>query len=1013
MKPFNKSTNTLIAICASSCLLISGCSSSDKSPSRNALSNQQQSPDIGVTQTEISGNVIKGAVKNADVYFYSLGDDGVSKTPFTNTKTDSNGAFSVTIPSSTLSDAVYVEVQAAADGSSQMICDAEICGSSSDGEDANGNGHIDFGELVNLSDDFRLSGAVTNFKNSENLSVSVTPISHLALQRAKRKGKLDADTINNEMNELAALLNLPATLSQLTAVDITRLPAGDPALDSIRYSLYSAAIAGYAHNHKLTLAAALKKIDEELFGPNGEVNRDLLLELLRLAQKSAEKLAKGNESLQRLIAQIMVVINRYECHGKHDGCGPVKPPKPPKPPHGELAKVKELVRDFRSWVRDLTQQSNPALANFKARTEMVGRVWEDDIKVLGSALNDVLPGVAQALSPTYGFCYYCEQDGIAFAAASTTKELTLGNLHYQLFSDGTLDIEGTIRDVDVDIQLRFPPPEQFATEHSIAIEAGRLTRNNMELVISKGSSIDAEFPEGLRFDEVISVIRDDVVPVATRLTAAVNFSIEAEYGITPGGTIDFESPVNVDWLDTGDWSVTDTKSHSGGSSLRSPEIGNSANTRTSATINTWGGYLSFNYAVESEAGYDFFNVYVDGQKVLTASGYQPAFKSAQIFLAPGEHTIVWEYAKDGSVGHNEDAVWLDDIQYPVLAGDASQELVSHNILSGTMSVSAHKLNEPWYFATQGYLPGEILVNAVFSNQFLVSDSIEEDEITLNIAATIANAAEFVPPQPYDEGTLGLLGNYTVSDNLFTFNLQAWSIRITREGDRTYRYEVFRAGEDTPIQSYVTTSSRTSMREAAGELIDNSGIGLQIVVPQQGLYITTLIGSSPWGTYPTSRFSAAGGNIYGYLVEPYQPNETEEQFLKIAAAFEMQLRPYDLPEMILGSHFTRDTLNEGTFDFYLIVDGKRFNFSSRYWYNLMEFNNSESSVDAKAPKLTIENHNGVILELAFPDIDNVGDIKEQPSLQGSLRYNNVVYGTVKTVKGIPTIEYIDGTGESID
>ncbi|MCR6653398.1 MAG: hypothetical protein NVV73_18710 [Cellvibrionaceae bacterium] len=286
MKPFNKSTNTLIAICASSCLLISGCSSSDKSPSRNALSNQQQSPDIGVTQTEISGNVIKGAVKNADVYFYSLGDNGVSKTPFTNTKTDSNGAFSVTIPSSTLSDAVYVEVQAAADGSSQMICDAEICGSSSDGEDANGNGHIDFGELVNLSDDFRLSGAVTNFKNSENLSVSVTPISHLALQRAKRKGKLDADTINNEMNELAALLNLPATLSQLTAVDITRLPAGDPALDSIRYSLYSAAIAGYAHNHKLTLAAALKKIDEELFGPNGEVNRDLLLELLRLAQKS-------------------------------------------------------------------------------------------------------------------------------------------------------------------------------------------------------------------------------------------------------------------------------------------------------------------------------------------------------------------------------------------------------------------------------------------------------------------------------------------------------------------------------------------------------------------------------------------------------------------------------------------------------------------------------------------------------------------------------------------------------
>lgn len=1015
MKLFNKSTNTLIAICASSCLLISGCSSSDKSPSRNAVSNQQKPQDMQVSQTEINGNVIKGAVKNADVYFYSLSESGVAKTPFANTKTDDNGSFSITIPSKTLSDAIYVEVQAAADGSSKMVCDVDVCGlvGSARGEDTNGNGQFDFGETIELTDDFYLSGAITNFKNSESLQVSVTPISHLAVQRAKRKGKLDANSINIEMSELAALFNLPATLSQLTALDITRLPDGDPALDSIRYSLYSAAIAGYANRHQLSLTAALKKIEAELFDADGAVNRELLVELLHLAREGAEQLAKGKESLQHLIAQIMLVINRYECHTNPQSCGPVEPPKPPQPPHGELAKVKELVGDFRSWVRDLTQQSNPALANFKARTEMVGRIWEDDIKVLGSALNDVLPGVAQAVSPTYQFCYYCEEDGIAFAAASTTKELTLGNLRYQLFSDGTLDIEGSIRDVDVDIQLRFPPAEEFAEQHSIAIEAGRLTRGNMELVISKGSLISAEFPDGLRFDDAISAIRNDLVPAATRLTAAVNFSIEAEYGIAPGGTIDFESAVPVDWLDTGDWSVTDEKSRSGTSSLRSPQIGDNTSTRSSATINTWGGYLSFNYAVESEAGYDFFNVYVDGQKVLSASGFQPGFKNAQIFLTPGEHTVVWEYAKDGSVGHNKDAVWLDDIQYPTLAGDATQELVSHNILSGTMSVSAHKLDEPWYFATQGYLPGEILVKAVFSNQFLVVDNIEEDEITLNFAATIANAAEFAPSQPYDEGTLGLLGNYTVSDDLFTFNLQDWSIRITPEGNQTYRYEMFRPGEDTPFQSYLATSNKTSMKDVAGDLIDNSGIGLQIVVPQEGLYITTLLRSSPWGSYDESRFDAAGGNIYGYLVEPYQPTETEDQFLRIAVAFELQLRPYDLPEMILGSNFTRDTLNEGTFAFYLIVDGKRFNFSSSYWYNLMEFNNNESSIDAKAPTLTIENHNGVILELTFPDVDNVGSGKQEPTLQGNLRYNNVVYGTVKTVKGIPTIEYIDGTGESID
>jgi len=1014
MKPFNKSTKTLFALCASSCLLISGCSSSDNTPSRNAVSNPQQSPDNQVSQTEINGSVIKGAISNADVYLYSLSGKGIGSTPFASTKTDNSGSFNITIPSASLGDAIYVEVQAAADGSSTMICDVEVCGAVGEvsGEDTNGNGQLDFGEPVNLTEEFYLSGAITDFKNSESLQVSVTPISHLAVQNAKRKGKLDANSINAEFNALAQLFNLPVSLSQITALDLTRLPGGKPDLDTIRYSLYNAAVAGYAKKHHLTIAAAIAKIEADLYNKKGEVNRELLVELLELAHEGATWLAKGNVALQELIAQIALWIERHHCHGKSKECGQIDPPDQPEPPHGELAKVKELVSDFRSWVRELTLQNNPALANFKARTQMVGRVWEDDIKVLASALNDVLPGVAQAISPTYDFCYYCEVDGLAFAAASVTKELTLGNLHYVLSSDGTLDIEGTIRDVDVDIQLLLPAPEDFAAEHAIAIQAGRLTRDNMELVIGKGSQINAVFPEDVLFDDVISGIRNHVAPVATQLTAEVNFAIEAEYGIAPGGTIDFETPITVDWLDTGDWSVTDTKGRSGTSSLRSPQVGDGASTSSSATINTWGGYLSFNYAVESEAGYDFFNVYVDGEKVLTASGFQPEFKSANIFLAPGEHTIVWEYAKDDSVGHNKDAVWIDDIQYPTLAGDATQELVSHNILSGRMAVSAFKLDQPWYFASQGYLPGEIRVNAVFSNQFIVGDSIEEDEISLVIAATIENAAEFVPPQPYDEGTLGLLGNYTVSPDLFTFNLQDWSIRITPEGDQTYRYEVYRTGEETPIQSYLATSNKTTMKDVAGDLIENSGIGLHIVVPQEGLYITTLLRSSPWGNYTESRFDAAGGNIYGYLVEPYQPTETEEQFLRIAAAFEMQVRPYDLPEVTLGSNFTRDTLNEGTFEFYLVVDGKRFNFSSNYWYNLAGYGDSDSSVDAKSPTLTITNQNGVALELAFPDVDDVGG-KKVRVLEGSLRYNNKVYGTVKREKGITFIHYIDGTGESIE
>src|SRR5690606_37125508 len=209
------------------------------------------------------------------------------------------------------------------------------------------------------------------------------------------------------------------------------------------------------------------------------------------------------------------------------------------------------------------------------------------------------------------------------------------------------------------------------------------------------------------------------------------------------------------------------------------------------------------------------------------------------------------------------------------------------------------------------------------------------------------------------------------------------------GNQTYLYEVYQSGEDEPVQSYLATSTKLTLKDVAGELINNSGIGMNVVVPQEGLYITTLLKSSPWGTYKDSRFSATGGDIYGYLVDPFDPTESEDQFLKIAVSFAAELKPFDLPDLNFGSHFTRDTLNEGTFSFYVIVDGKRFNFTSQYWYHLIGYGGSDASVDRKSPKLIIENQDGVKLELVFPDVKNVGGNKEEPAIEGKLVYNNKV------------------------
>lgn len=1002
---------TLFVLCASSSLLIAGCSSSDNSrPSSNAVSTpQQNNPDV--TSTSVAGNVLKGTVKNADVHIYPISKGKLATNPLASTKTDDQGLFSVKIPTKA-ADAVYIEVVASPNGSSRMTCDTDVCGivGEIDGEDTNNNGVLEFGEDIVLSDDFKLSTIIQDYQSSPQLKVSVTPVSHLAAQRVKKKGKFSNEEINAELAILAELLNFPTELSQAIALDITKAIDGDVDPESLRYALYNAAVARYAHQKHLTIPKAIEKIDAELFYDNGDVNRGLLLELLHHAKHEAKRITKGRPDLQHLISEILLVITRYECI-PGDPCGPIKPPLPPKPPVGELAKVKEFVKDFRGWLRNLTQQNETALANFKARTESLGKLWEDDVKILASALNDVLPGIGQAVSPSYSFCYYCESDGL-ISIAAVEKELVIGDLVYRLHSDGTLDVEGSIHGVGVDIQLQLPPIDEWATSHSIDIAAGRLSREDIQLVIAKGSTINAVFPNSTTPEEIIDQIENDQIPVISQLSAAVKFTIEAKYGLAQGGVIDFESAPDSNLLDTNDWSIVSGKANSGTSSLRAPAIGNNDSTQISSTFNTWGGYLSFAYAVESEASYDFFNVYVDGQRVLSASGYQPKFENAYVFLAPGEHTIVWEYIKDDSVGHNQDTVWIDDIQFPLLVGDSSVDVVSHNLLTGNLTATAYKLDEPWQLSPTGYIPGEITLNAKFSNKFLVGSGIEEDDIQLKLSAVIQNAADFVPPQPYDEGTLQILGNYTVAPNLFTFNLQNWSIHITPTGTpNTYLYELYRKGDEDPIQSYLATSTRATLREVAGDLIPNSGIGRDVVVPQEGLYITTLVGSSPWGVYPNSRFSAAGGNIYGYLVTPYDPTETDDQFLKIAVSLEAELKPFDLPHLTFGSKLIRDKLNEGTFSFYIIVDGKRFNFNTQYWYHLPGYGGSDESVDLKKPKLVIENQHGVKLDLAFPDVEDVGS-KDNPELEGKLVYNNKVYGTIKRVKGIITIEYIDNTGESI-
>ncbi|MCO7188898.1 MULTISPECIES: trypsin-like serine protease [unclassified Pseudoalteromonas] len=68
--------------------------------------------------------------------------------------------------------------------------------------------------------------------------------------------------------------------------------------------------------------------------------------------------------------------------------------------------------------------------------------------------------------------------------------------------------------------------------------------------------------------------------------------------------------------------------------------------------------IDFEYLLSSEYAYDFFSVYINGERVLKSSGQYFAYDKASFDLNPGLNTVVFEYVKDASVSEGTDNVAL-------------------------------------------------------------------------------------------------------------------------------------------------------------------------------------------------------------------------------------------------------------------------------------------------------------------------------------------------------------------
>ncbi len=115
------------------------------------------------------------------------------------------------------------------------------------------------------------------------------------------------------------------------------------------------------------------------------------------------------------------------------------------------------------------------------------------------------------------------------------------------------------------------------------------------------------------------------------------------------------------WLTFGDagWTPQVATSWLGGSAMQSDPVFDQEAAWLGTTV-TGPGIVYFSWKVSSEEGYDFLELWLDGELIDDLSGEVDWLESS-ILVPSGPHRVEWVYAKDESFSSGDDAGWVDAV----------------------------------------------------------------------------------------------------------------------------------------------------------------------------------------------------------------------------------------------------------------------------------------------------------------------------------------------------------------
>ncbi|MEO0017907.1 MAG: hypothetical protein RLZZ522_1190, partial [Verrucomicrobiota bacterium] len=160
---------------------------------------------------------------------------------------------------------------------------------------------------------------------------------------------------------------------------------------------------------------------------------------------------------------------------------------------------------------------------------------------------------------------------------------------------------------------------------------------------------------------------------------------------------------------TQNWTGTAAKSHDLVSSAVSGTISHSQQSWFSTAV-TGPGNIACWWSVSSELGWDYLTFYIDGVAQPGRISGEVGWTQASWNIPAGNHTLKWEYSKDGSQSHNADAAWVDQVVWltpPVLSG--ASVVTAPTVLPLTYTLSAN-VSVASYSVLSGALPNGLVLN---------------------------------------------------------------------------------------------------------------------------------------------------------------------------------------------------------------------------------------------------------------------------------------------------------------